>query len=70
MVFAGAFDDDPFVIGEHDGIIRTNAYFQENQEGNIQFVIKVNDSLPQHFDKANVSVRENTCDIMTSANSS
>ena len=53
----GAFDDDPFVIGEYDGIIRTNVYFQEDQEGYIEFVVKVNDSLPQHFDKANVSVR-------------
>ena len=53
------FEDDPFTIGSADGIIRTNAYFEDDQEGFIQFVVKVVDPNPSFFDRVNISVSWN-----------
>lgn len=49
-------EQDPFTIGMLDGVIRTNIYFQENMQGYIEFVAFINDSSPEHYDRANVSV--------------
>lgn len=46
----------PFIIFPYEGIIRTNTYFKPEWEGNIKFEVQVNDSNPNHLDKAKVSV--------------
>ena len=56
---SGEFDDDPFVVGLEDGIVRTNVYFQEDQEGYIEFVVKVADPwIESYYHLANMSVRK------------
>ena len=52
----GRGEDSPFTLGVRDGVVRTNIYFQQNMQGNIRFVVQVNDSTTEHFDRANVSV--------------
>lgn len=49
-------EKEPFTIGQRDGILRTNIYFQQNMQGYIEFTVFINDSAPEHFDTANVSV--------------
>ena len=50
-------DDVPFSLGERDGIIRTNIYFQSDMQGYIEFEVKVEDNNPLHFHVSNMSVR-------------
>ena len=49
-------EKDVFRIGRHDGVIRTNIYFQADMQGYFEFVVIVNDSDKGHQDSTNVSV--------------
>ena len=47
---------EAFVVGEDDGLIKTNIYFQLNMNGYFEFQVSVNDSVAGRGDVASISV--------------